>query len=460
MASTPNTPKSAGSTPKSTKGTKREREQPPLAAGRTPNVLMIGTGEYTTGFIGTGAADSDKGTGVVALVMLDLQRRGKVGRLGMCGTNGKRKLPQIRAHMQRVLGVYAGIDPSRVETWPADDVVDPKAYLAACEAFEPGDVAIIFTPDDTHYKIAEACLSRGLHVLVTKPPVKTLKEHNDLAELARQAGRLCVIEVHKRFDPIYADARDRISALGGLSFFSAYMSQPKHQLDTFRAWAGKSSDISYYLNSHHVDFHEWAMAGRARPERVTALGSTGVATARLGNGVQTEDTVTLAVQWRNRTEGGGFAGGSLGHATYTSSWVAPKSDVHSQQRWFYMGHSGEVSVDQAHRGYTVATDGAGFGSVNPLFWKPTRDAATGEFAGQRCYGYISFEAFIDAAFACSRGKTPADFDCSLPTMATTAGTTAILEAGRRSLDAGGRPFELTYSDDSACTPQGLQPVTF
>ena len=45
-------------------------------------------------------------------------------------------------------------------------------------------------------------------------------------------------------------------------------------------------------------------------------------------------------------------------------------------------------------------------------------------------------------------------------MATTAGTTAILEAGRRSLDAGGRPFELTYSDDSACTPNGLQPVTF
>ena len=111
---------------------KRERE-PLRAAARTPNVLMLGTGEYTTGFVGTGAADSDKGTGVVALVMLDLQRRGKVGRLGMCGTNGK-KLPQIRAHMQRVLGdVYTDIDPSRVETWPADDVVDPKAYLAACE---------------------------------------------------------------------------------------------------------------------------------------------------------------------------------------------------------------------------------------------------------------------------------------------------------------------------------------
>ena len=59
-------------------------------------------------------------------------------------------------------------------------------------------------------------------------------------------------QVHKRFDPIYADARDRIASLGDFSFYSAYMSQPKTQLDTFRAWAGKSSDISYYLNSHHI----------------------------------------------------------------------------------------------------------------------------------------------------------------------------------------------------------------
>jgi hypothetical protein len=33
--------------------------------------------------------------------------------------------------------------------------------------------------------------------------------------------------------------------------------QPKQQLQTFKDWAGKSSDISYYLNSHHIDFHEW-----------------------------------------------------------------------------------------------------------------------------------------------------------------------------------------------------------
>lgn len=60
-----------------------------------------------------------------------------------------------------------------------------------------------------------------------------------------------------------------------------------------------------------------------------------------------------------------------GTAVYTSSWVAPKADVHSQQRFFYMGQKGEINVDQAHRGYTVAKDGDGFRSVNPLFMKYT-----------------------------------------------------------------------------------------
>ena len=51
------------------------------------NVLMVGTGEYTTGYVGGKAADSDKGAGVVALTMFDLRRRNKVDRIGMCGVN-------------------------------------------------------------------------------------------------------------------------------------------------------------------------------------------------------------------------------------------------------------------------------------------------------------------------------------------------------------------------------------
>ena len=124
-----------------------------------------------------------------------------------------------------------------------------------------------------------------------------------------------------------------------------------------------------------------------------------------------------------------------------------------------MGQRGEVTVDQAHRGYTVCTDEGGFGSVNPLFWKPT--PSDGKFVGQACYGYVSFEAFVDAATAVKSGALALDkCDRDLPTMSSTAGATAILEAGRRSLDTGGAPYELVYADSSSCTPVDMKRAAF
>jgi hypothetical protein len=67
---------------------------------RPINVVMIGTGEYTTGYVHGQASDSDKSAGVVALTMFDLRRRGKVGRLGLVGVSGS-KFPGIRNHLQR-----------------------------------------------------------------------------------------------------------------------------------------------------------------------------------------------------------------------------------------------------------------------------------------------------------------------------------------------------------------------
>ena len=173
---------------------------------------------------------------------------------------------------------------------------DVKAYVAAMDDMEPGDIVTVFTPDDTHFGIALEAVERGLHVLIAKPIVKTLSEHLMLAEAARRSGVLVAMEVHKRWDPIYADARDRIRQLGEFSFFSSFMSQPKSQLQTFRTWAGRSSDISYYLNAHHIDFNVWSVSHVARPVSVIAMASTGVAKAE---GIDTEDTITLGTQWEN-----------------------------------------------------------------------------------------------------------------------------------------------------------------
>ena len=61
---------------------------------------------------------------------------------------------------------------------------------------------------------------------------------------------------------------------------------------------------------------------------------------------------------------------------------------------------------------------------------------TGHFDGQRGYGYISIEKFIDAARSVNAGLSKVDYydTHGLPTIKNTVMTTAILHAGRVSLD--------------------------
>ncbi|MGC6424157.1 MAG: Gfo/Idh/MocA family protein [Lentimonas sp.] len=397
------------------------------------NALIVGTGEYSTGYVGGQASDSDKGAGVIGLSLFHQRALGNVERVLMAGTNGT-KFPGIREHLNQILGQRYRNLSTDFESFPADDCPrDAEAYITAMDQLSPGDCVFIFTPDDLHFKIGMAAVERGLHVLIAKPIVQTVADHKALIEAGDRKGVLVAMEVHKRWDPIYVDARDKIRELGDFSFINAYMSQPKSQLETFRAWAGKSSDISYYLNAHHIDFHNWAVGHRAEPIAVTALGATGVAHSK---DIPTEDTITLATTWNN-TESG-----NLGTALYTSSWIAPKSDVHSQQRFHYMGHEGEIQVDQAHRGYQMATDADGYSSPNPLFMK-YRPSADGEFVGHTGYGYLSIEAFIEAAESVNRGESKLeDWDSKLATARQTLPVTAILEAGRRSLDAGGQTIQI------------------
>lgn len=392
------------------------------------NVLVVGTGEYTTGFVPGAEAAPDKKAGVIGTTLFDLRRRGFVDRILLAGTNGT-KFPAIREHFQRSISDAYRDMYSVFENFPAEHVAsDPNAYRMALRSLQPGDAVIVFTPDDTHFQIAMDAMEHGCHVLIAKPMVKSTKEHLQLSEIAENKNLLVAMEVHKRWDPIYVDARDRIRNLGDFSFFQSYMSQPKSQLDTFRAWAGKSSDISYYLNSHHIDFHVWACSHFAKPICVRGLASTGVAHAL---GIQTEDTITLTVDWEN------LVSKNRGVAIYTASWIAPKSDVHSQQRFFYMGHMGEIQVDQAHRGYSISTDSSGFASPNPLFMKFTADAE-GYFSGQNGYGYRSIESFLQAVRQMRSGQMNARaFDHQLATVHATRNVTAILEAGRRSLDRNG-----------------------
>lgn len=340
-------------------------------------------------------------------------------------------------------------------SYPADDKTDPDAYKTAIDALPRGSAVTIFTPDPTHYPIAMYAIERGHHVLITKPATKLLSEHQALITAAKKANVLVYIEHHKRYDPAYADAKFRSKQLGDFNYWYSYMSQPKSQLQTFSSWAGKDSDISYYLNSHHIDINEWIVRDAGwLPKTVVASSSTGISES-LSCQPGTEDTITLLVTWTNTLPSKKHLRAT---AIYTASWTAPQNaGVHSQQRFHYIASHGEITVDQAKRGYQVLSDkypdstpesDAGPKWYNPFYMRYAPDEE-GNFAGQSGYGYISFEKFVDAASKINSGKiTVEDVDKrGLPTVGNTVLTTAILEAGRRSLDEGGRGVEIVVKED-------------
>jgi len=262
----------------------------------------------------------------------------------MVGTNGS-KFPAIRAststqhlpkltrqqgeHLYKNISlVYNNLDTS-FTSYPGTGTINRNAYIDAIDALSPGDAITVFTPDTTHLPIALYAVQKGIHVLITKPATKTLSDHLVLQKAARKHNVLVYIEHHKRYDPVYWDARAKAATLGDFNYFYSYMSQPKSQLQTFRAWAGRDSDISYYLNSHHVDICDVLVGQNGwRPKKVTASGSKGTA-EELGCVEGTEDTITLMVEWINELPG---KEGKVATGVYTASWTAPqKAGVHSNQ---------------------------------------------------------------------------------------------------------------------------------
>jgi len=185
--------------------------------------------------------------------------------------------PETPRRTRRLVRLNCVVEPINTLIFNIDKV--------AINQLNPGDAVVIFTPDGkcpvhahkftvrrasflkgTHYVIARYAIERGLHVLVTKPATQLLSHHLDLIDLSRKHNVVCFVEHHKRFvfflytgpvlrmgrgglvlpsryDPVYSDARARARSLGEFNFFNAWMSQPKSQLETFRAWAGKDSDI-------------------------------------------------------------------------------------------------------------------------------------------------------------------------------------------------------------------------
>lgn len=236
--------------------------------------------------------------------------------LGLCGFNGERTFRAAESLCTWIQSQFKNMKADFDMCFPAKSMsgTHKRAWEQAIDFMTRGSCVCIYTPDSPHFDIAMYALKKGMHVFIAKPIVLSCKEHWLIQQEAARQRLICCAEFHKRLhgmiinpkkqlihfrlDPMYSDAKEQMrdtDTFGHLTYFYAYMSQPKAQLHAFKAWAGREADISFYLNSHHLDFLLWALRGtgccciseqerkslivsdKIEPISVFAMGSQGIA---------------------------------------------------------------------------------------------------------------------------------------------------------------------------------------
>ena len=141
------------------------------------------------------------------------------------------------------------------ETYPEVPVVRTLDELLADREIR---LCIIATPNDSHYEYARACLLADRDVVVDKPFAPTLKESEELVQLARQRGRLITVYHDRRWDGDFQTVK-RIAASGRLGTivefearYDRFRPEPK-----FNAWRERANQaaagVLFDLGPHVID---------------------------------------------------------------------------------------------------------------------------------------------------------------------------------------------------------------
>jgi predicted dehydrogenase len=129
---------------------------------------------------------------------------------------------RIAARMDDNFELVAGAlssDPKRAKASGRElGLADDRNYgsyeeMARAEAKRPDGIEAvsIVTPNNSHYPIAKAFLSAGIHVICDKPMTTTLADAKRLAALVEKSGKIFVLTHNYSGYPMIRQARDMIA---------------------------------------------------------------------------------------------------------------------------------------------------------------------------------------------------------------------------------------------------------
>jgi predicted dehydrogenase len=384
--------------------------------------------------------------------LYQLQREGVIGDLHICALQGA----QLQA-LRNSPTLKQAFPSSNFVPHPDPAKVDPKQafpdlFKEVLAKAPRGSICVVASPDHLHYGMIKEALSNDLHVCTVKPLVLKYAQAIELEKMAYDRGLVVGVEYHKRFDTRNLSARQlyRAGKFGEFKLAQAQMIEPWYYRDSnFQNWCTvENSDMFTYVGCHYVDLV--AFITGLKPTSVSVYGIR----EKYPNGregflwtdgrVIWENGASLSVVdamgYPNRAAGGNAQGLTM--------WCGGRDDagllVHSDQ---YRGvkHHYDIPDD----------DGKRYSEPNPDYFRLI--AQGGEGLTPSGYGHRSVEFIIKQ---CRAGSAITDLkerqkfikrldaDGIMATPANSSYNELVIEAGRKSILAGGREVVINYEKAS------------
>jgi predicted dehydrogenase len=257
-----------------------------------------------------------------------------------------------------------GLELTVVGSSKRDTVLAAFPDVTVCAAMETAthpdvDLVVIASPNDSHFPLAAAALRAGKDVVLDKPFTVTLAEARELAQIAKDHGRLLSVFHNRRWDSeiLATKAVLQSGVLGEVSHYECHLDRFRPIVrQRWREDAGPGAGLWFDLGPHLID---QALYLFGLPDSVNA------SFAILREGGQTDDWAHVQLNYKRLRV--------ILHASLLVSGGAPRTILHGT-RGSWAKYGADVQEKQLMAGMKPDAEGFGYDPDPCILY----DGATGE----------------------------------------------------------------------------------
>ncbi|MHC4713784.1 MAG: Gfo/Idh/MocA family protein [Planctomycetota bacterium] len=389
--------------------------------------------------------------------LYQLQRLGAIGDISVNALNGAPLRKLARDPVLRK--AFPGL---KFKPFPDFKKIDPKRrfpqlFKKVIDAMPPRNIVFAAVPDQLHYPVTKYALNAGQHVITVKPLVLEYRQAVEIEKLAFRKGLFVGVEYHKRFDDRALMARKdyRAGRFGEFRLGNARLHEGwYYRHSNFQNWLTcENSDSFSYIGCHYIDQVHFITG--LLPTAVSVYGIVD----KYPNGKKGYLWTDGRVIWSN---------GAVMNVQNSLSFP-DDSPAGNNQGLVMMGSVKDtgtlIAHDDQYRGVAHCYASKSADPGDTVYAEPSPDyfklvPAVGGGLRPVGYGYRSIAALVDAAIALET-RTPGlppgrvlaarrkmlkeiDDEGLLATPANSAYNELVMEAGRKSILAGGREVAIRY----------------